>query len=131
MFLRCQSQGERFSGSSLQAGKQDFYGMVFLATLERILSKPVQAQWTARGEEREWTNPVKVKRAVSSSAVLDHVGSAGGFPAHGGGDVGRNRASHADRAHASSQRAALPSPQTLHRPPPALCQIWETTGSLT
>jgi hypothetical protein len=44
-----------------------------LATLESILSKPAQAQLTARGEEREWTNPGKVNRAVSYIAVLDHV----------------------------------------------------------
>jgi hypothetical protein len=64
---------ERFSGTSLQAIKQDFYGVVFLATLESILSKPAQAQLTARGKEREWINPVKVNRAVSYLAVLDHV----------------------------------------------------------
>ncbi len=64
---------ERFSGSSLQAIKQDFYGGVFLATLESILSKPAQAQLTERGQERECRNPVKVNRAVSYGAVLDHV----------------------------------------------------------
>jgi hypothetical protein len=56
---------ERFRGTSLQAIKQDCYGVVFLATLESILSKPAQAQLRARGEEREWSNPVKVNRAVS------------------------------------------------------------------
>ena len=64
---------ERFSGTSLQAIKQDFYGMVFLATLESIVSKPAQAELTARGEEREWVNPVKVNRVVSYSTLLDHV----------------------------------------------------------
>ena len=64
---------ERFSGTSLQAIKQDFYGVVFLATLESILSKPAQAQLTARGQAREWINPVKVNRAVSYLAVLDHM----------------------------------------------------------
>ena len=64
---------ERFSGTSLQAIRQDFYGVVFLATLESILSKPAQAQLTERGQERECSNPVKVNRAVSYLAVLDHV----------------------------------------------------------
>jgi hypothetical protein len=64
---------ERFSGTSLQAIQQDFYGVVFLATLESILSKPAQAQLTARREEREWVNPVKVNRAVSYSTLIDHV----------------------------------------------------------
>lgn len=64
---------ERFSGTSLQAIKQDFYGMVFLATLESIVSKPAQADLTARGEERGWENPVQVNRAVSYGTLLDHV----------------------------------------------------------
>ncbi len=64
---------ERFSGTSLQALKQDFYGVVFLATLESILSKPAQAHLTAQGQARERSNPAKVNRAVSYLAVLDHV----------------------------------------------------------
>jgi hypothetical protein len=64
---------ERFSGTSVQAIKQDFYGVVFLATLESILSKPAQAQLTTRGQEREWDNPGKVNRAVSYVTVLAHV----------------------------------------------------------
>jgi hypothetical protein len=64
---------ERFSGTRVQAIKQDFYGVVFLATLESIVSKPAQAQLTARGQEREWSNPGKVNRAVSYVTVLTHV----------------------------------------------------------
>lgn len=64
---------ERFSGTSLQAIKQDFYGMVFLATLESIVSRPAQADLTARGEARGWDNPVKVNRAVSYGTLLEHV----------------------------------------------------------
>jgi hypothetical protein len=64
---------ERFSGTSVQAIKQDFYGVVFLATLESILSKPAQAQLTTRGQEREWHNSGKVNRAVSYVTVLAHV----------------------------------------------------------
>jgi hypothetical protein len=64
---------ERFSGTSLHAIQQDFYGMVFLATLESVVSKPAQAELTARGEERGWENPVKVNRAVSYGTLLDHV----------------------------------------------------------
>jgi hypothetical protein len=64
---------ERFSGTSVQAIKQDFFGVIFLATLESILSKPAQAQLTAQGQARGCTNPLKVNRAVSYVAVLDHV----------------------------------------------------------
>jgi hypothetical protein len=78
---------ERFSGSSLQAIKQDFYGVVFLATLESILSKPAQTQLAAQGQEREWSNPVKVNRAVSYLAVLDHVVELLGDPRRTAGET--------------------------------------------
>jgi hypothetical protein len=64
---------ERFSGSSVRAIEQDFYGVIFLATMESILSKPAQAQLTAQGQARGCANPLRVNRAVSYVAVLDHV----------------------------------------------------------
>jgi Transposase DDE domain len=64
---------ERFSGQSVQAIKQDFYGVIFLATLESILSKPAQAALTAQGEARECRSTLQVNRAVSYVAVLDHI----------------------------------------------------------
>jgi hypothetical protein len=78
---------ERFSGTSVQAITQDFYGVVFLATLESILSKPAQAHLTERGQEREWSNPVKVNRAVSYLAVLDHVVELLGDPRRTAGET--------------------------------------------
>jgi hypothetical protein len=56
---------ERFSGTSVQAIEQDFYGVVFLATLESIVSKPAQAQLTAQGQARDCAHPLKVNRAES------------------------------------------------------------------
>jgi len=64
---------ERFSGTSVQAIEQDFYGVIFLATLESILSKPAQAHLTAQGQARGCAHPLKVNRAVSYVAVLEHV----------------------------------------------------------
>jgi hypothetical protein len=64
---------ERFSGHSVQAIKQDFYGVIFLATLESILSKPAQAALTAQGEARERRYAPQVNRAVSYVAVLEHI----------------------------------------------------------
>lgn len=64
---------ERFSGTNVRAIEQDFYGVIFLATLESILSKPAQAHLTAQGHARGCANPPKVNRAVSYVAVLDHV----------------------------------------------------------
>jgi hypothetical protein len=64
---------ERFSGKSVQAIKQDFYGVIFLATLESILSKPAQAELTEQGQARACRYGPQVNRAVSYVTVLDHV----------------------------------------------------------
>ena len=64
---------ERFSGKSVQAITQDFYGVIFLATLESILSKPAQAALTAQGDARECRSTPQVNRAVSYVTVLDHI----------------------------------------------------------
>jgi len=64
---------ERFSGKSVQAIKQDFYGVIFLATLESILSKPAQAELTAHEEVRECRYAPQVNRAVSYVTILEHI----------------------------------------------------------
>jgi hypothetical protein len=64
---------ERFSGKSVQAIKQDVYGVIFLATVESILSKPAQAVLTAQGEVRPCRYVPQVNRAVRYVAVLEHV----------------------------------------------------------
>jgi hypothetical protein len=78
---------ERFSGTSVQAIEQDFYGVVFLATLESVLSKPAQAQLTAQGQARGWAHPPKVNRAVSYVAILEHVVGLLGDPHHNAGQT--------------------------------------------
>jgi len=64
---------ERFSGTSVQVLKQDFYGVIFLATLESILRKPAQAALTAQAEGRECRYAPQVNRAVSYVTVLEHI----------------------------------------------------------
>lgn len=64
---------ERFSGSRVRAIEQDFFGVLFLAPVESILSKPAQARLTVRAPARGCTTPLKVNRAVSYVALLDHV----------------------------------------------------------
>lgn len=64
---------ERFSASRVLAIQQDFYGVIFWATLESLVSKPAQAQLTAHRQERGYANPPKVNRAVSYVAMADQV----------------------------------------------------------
>lgn len=64
---------ERFSGKSVHTIQQDFYEVIFLATLESILSKPAQAELTVQGATRECCSVPQVNRALSYVTVLDHV----------------------------------------------------------
>jgi hypothetical protein len=73
---------ERFSGKSIHTIKQDFYGVIFLATLESILSKPAQAELSAQGEARACRTTPQVNRAVSYVTVLDHIVQLLGDPHH-------------------------------------------------
>jgi hypothetical protein len=47
--------------------------VVFLATLESILSTPAQAALTTQGEARECRSTPQGNRAVSYVTVLDHI----------------------------------------------------------
>jgi hypothetical protein len=73
---------ERFSGKSVHTIKQDFYGVIFLATLESILSKPAQAELSAQGEARACRTAPQVNRAVSYVTVLEHIVQLLGDPHH-------------------------------------------------
>lgn len=62
---------ERFSGQSLLTIMQDFYGVIFLATLESILTKPTQEKFSAKTASCK--NPVLVNRSVSYVSLIDNV----------------------------------------------------------
>jgi hypothetical protein len=64
---------ERFSSSSVLGIKQDFYGVIFLATLEAILIKPAQDKLTTRNQEHGCRNQQKINRTMSYVTLVDHV----------------------------------------------------------
>jgi len=64
---------ERFSGISETAIKQDFFGVVFLSTLESILTKGAQSELAERNRRRKNKTNALVNRAVSYVALVDHV----------------------------------------------------------
>ncbi len=64
---------ERFSGQSLLTIKQDFYGVIFLSTLESILSKPVQNRLSVIKDSNNLKNPISVNRSQSYVSLLDNV----------------------------------------------------------
>jgi hypothetical protein len=64
---------ERFSGLSQLAIAQDFYGVIFLATLESTLAQSAQSTLTARANRRPAKAQPQINRAVSYVSLLDHI----------------------------------------------------------
>jgi Transposase DDE domain len=64
---------ERFSGKNERAIRQDFDGVIFLASLESILSQSAQQTLAHRDRQRGTRVPARVNRAVSYVTLLDHV----------------------------------------------------------
>jgi hypothetical protein len=66
-------EAERFSGQSVLAIEQDFYGVLFLASLESVLSKPDEAALQAEAQERQTQTTPQVNHAVSYVALVERV----------------------------------------------------------
>ena len=64
---------ERFSGFSEIAIKQDFFGVIFLATLESILTKGPQSELAEQDHKRRNKTRAMVNRAVSYVSLIDHT----------------------------------------------------------
>lgn len=64
---------ERFSGFSETAIKQDFFGVIFLATLESILAKGPQSELAERDRRRWNDTQARVNRAVSYVSLVDRA----------------------------------------------------------
>lgn len=64
---------ERFSGSSPEVIQQDFFGVIFLATLEAILSHQPQEELRQRDEHNHTQTPARVNRAISYVALVDRA----------------------------------------------------------
>lgn len=64
---------ERFSGQTERVIRQDFFGVIFLATLESVLAQSAQTALTTRAQHRGTKLPAKVNRATSYVALIDQV----------------------------------------------------------
>ena len=62
---------ERISGRSVEAIEQDVYGVVFLATLESIVSKEAEQELAEVSEHRGHQYAKQVNHAVSYSAMVE------------------------------------------------------------
>lgn len=64
---------ERWSGQSVLTLQQDFFGVLFLSTLEGVLAQSAQADLAQRDQLRQPETKAQVNRAVSYVALVDHV----------------------------------------------------------
>ena len=66
-------EAERFSGQSVLAIRQDFYGVLFLASLESVLSKSDEEALQGEAQQRRARTTPRVNHAVSYVAVVERV----------------------------------------------------------
>jgi hypothetical protein len=64
---------ERFSGFSESVIKQDFFGVIFLATLESILAKGPQSELAEQDRQRSNKTQAMVNRVVSYVSLVDRA----------------------------------------------------------
>lgn len=64
---------ERWSGASVLTIQQDFFGVLFLTTLESVLAQSAQTALAQRDPPRPAQTRPQVNRAVSYVALVDHI----------------------------------------------------------
>jgi hypothetical protein len=64
---------ERFSGRSVLSIEQDFYGVIFLATFESVLSKEADAELAQESATKQRKYEAHVNRTMSYLALVDHT----------------------------------------------------------
>jgi hypothetical protein len=64
---------ERFSGRSVLSIEQDFYGVIFLATFESVLSKEAEAELAQESAAHHCKYEARVNRTISYLALVDHT----------------------------------------------------------
>ncbi len=71
--LKNQLEIERFSSEKLIGIEQDFYGIVFLSTLESVLNKEDEKDITEESRDKQLKYEYKINKSVSYSALADHI----------------------------------------------------------
>jgi len=64
---------ERFSGRTVRSIEQDFLGIIFLTTLESVLSKAAEAELAQESAAAQRKHVAQVNHAVSYLALVDHT----------------------------------------------------------
>jgi hypothetical protein len=64
---------ERFSGRNVRSIEQDFFGLIFLTTLESVLSKQAEVELAQESATAQRKYMAQVNHAVSYLALVDHT----------------------------------------------------------
>jgi len=64
---------ERFSGRTVRSIEQDFFGVLFLTTLESVLSRAADEELAQESATAQRTQVARVNHAVSYLALVDHT----------------------------------------------------------
>jgi hypothetical protein len=64
---------ERFSGRTVRSIEQDFFGVIFLTTLESVLSKAADKELAEESASAQRKHVAQVNHAVSYLALVDHT----------------------------------------------------------
>ena len=64
---------ERFRGRTVRSIEQDFFGIIFLTTLESVLSKAAEAELAQESAAAQRKHVAQVNPAVSYLALVDHT----------------------------------------------------------
>jgi Transposase DDE domain len=64
---------ERFSGRSVLSSEQDFYGVIFLATFESVVSKEAEAELAQASATHARKYEARINRTVSYLALVDYT----------------------------------------------------------
>jgi Transposase DDE domain len=64
---------ERFSGRTVRSIEQDFFGVIFLTTLESVMSKSAEAELAQESAAAQRKHGARVNHAVSYLALVDHT----------------------------------------------------------
>lgn len=71
--LKNQLELERFSSERLTGIEQDFYGTIFLSTLESVLSKEDEKEISVENKEKRLKYEYKMNKSISYSALVEHI----------------------------------------------------------
>ncbi len=71
--LKNQLEVEKFSSKKLIGIEQDFYGIVFISTLESVLSKEDEKEIIEESREKQLKYEYNMNKSVSYTALLDHI----------------------------------------------------------